>query len=112
MTQFEGDIEEGGYYYGNIDPKNPTYAEGYDGKRDPYWGEGTFCIDMSEIAAAPRKVARPAAAPAKKTVVGGLFDKAQKFVNSNRSAAGNGKMNIDGKALQDYRKANPRQFKY
>ena len=113
MTQFESDIEGGGFYYGNIDPKNPTYAEGYDGKRDPYWGEGTFCIDMSEIAAAPRKVNRPAAAAAQKTVVRKMFDEAQMFVNrANRTAVGKKMMNIDGKALQDYRKANPRQFKY
>lgn len=113
MTQFENQLAQGRYYPGNVDPENPTYEDDYEGEADATWGEGTFCIDMSEIAAAPRKVARPTAAAAPKSVVGRMLDHTKKIVDgAKQTALDRNMMNIDGKALQEYRKANPRQLKY
>ena len=113
MTQFENQVAQGKYYPGNVDPENPTFEDDYEGEADVKWGEGTFCIDMSEIAAAPRKVARPAAAAAPKSLVGRMLDHTKKIVDgAKQTALDRNMMNIDGKALQEYRKANPRQLKY
>ncbi len=48
----------GGPTYANLDPENPLYANPQIENPNFFYGEGTFCIDMSTAAKAPAKNAR------------------------------------------------------
>ena len=92
-------------YYANIDPNNPTSGTSFD----PSWGKGPFMIDMGDLAAAPAKKAPKATSPVDFSRV----SKAASFKSSFRLHNDNKPMKtVDAKTLNDYRLANPRQFKH
>lgn len=96
-------FDDDGLFYANVDPENPTGGD--NGDFDPTWGTGTFCIDMSSIAASA-----PAKAKATQMFTPSSIRKACgiKDVRSPRKQL----KTVSAKDLLDYRKQNLRQFSF
>lgn len=100
----ENEYDGEGYYYANTDPDNNTKAE--TGTYDPFWGTGTFCVDMSGLAASASKV-KSSKAP----IYYDFVKNGEKF-KSGFTIKTKTLKTLDPQVLQDYRKNNPRQLVY
>lgn len=93
LVSFQNDNN---WYYGNRDYTNPSETSQF--------GPGTFCVDLN--------VLNPSEAPKRVKAAGSPVKSAQRQSEVKSERITSAVKTIDAKTLQNYRSANPRQFKF